>query len=168
MNEEQQHDSYKADENPQYTQDGYDEDYIDKYGEYSYVDEDDSYYRMDDNNFNDQHNENNEYNDYNEYNEYNTNNDHESKYDDNYNDTPNDPKPSINIDILLSLLPETKVWRKITFSDSTYEGECRQVERPKLPKRTRFQKNQEYDQRPQHPLGKFSSVAVNLFFYIST
>jgi hypothetical protein len=54
--------------------------------------------------------------------------------------------------LLIDLLPEKSLYRKITYRNgAVYEGECRQVNRPILPKR-RFQKHDEFDQRPQHPL----------------
>ena len=57
--------------------------------------------------------------------------------------------------LLLHYLPpeSTSVYRLITFADeSSYEGFCRQLTRPLLPRRSRFQKVDEYDQSLHHPL----------------
>ena len=57
--------------------------------------------------------------------------------------------------LLLHYLPpkETSVYRLITFADgSAYEGFCRQLTRPLLPRKSRFQKVDEYDQSLHHPL----------------
>ena len=57
--------------------------------------------------------------------------------------------------LLLHYLPPkaTSVYRLITFADgSAYEGFCRQLTRPLLPRRSRFQKVDEYDQSLHHPL----------------